>query len=111
MLVEAAYWRPGTSPLEVDNALLRHDLTHLLADFGRPGDAGLVAEHAGRPLGATWFRLWTKEVHSYGFVDASTPELAIAVSQAERGQGVGTALLSRLLELARSLDLAVRASW
>jgi len=100
MLLEAAYWRPGDRPADLDLALSRPDLVYLLADYGRSGDVGVVAEQGERPLGAAWFRTWTPDLHSYGFVDEATPELAIGVQSEWRGRGVGAALLSRLLELA-----------
>jgi GNAT superfamily N-acetyltransferase len=38
----------------------------------------------------------------YGYVDDETPELTMAVLPFARGQGIGTELLTRLMELARS---------
>lgn len=102
MLVEAAYWRPGDRPDDLEAALARPDLVYLLADYGRHGDVGVVAEQGGHALGAAWFRSWTRELHSYGFVDEETPELAIGVRADWRGRGVGAALLTRLLELAKA---------
>ncbi len=105
MLVEAAFWRPGIPRPEVDAALTRPDLAHLLADWGRAGDTAVIAECDAVPVGAAWYRLWTAEQHSYGFVDAATPELAIGVEPGARGRGVGTALLEALIECARQQKL------
>lgn len=110
MLVEAAYWR-GDAPATVAQALAPHELAILLAGWGRPGDSGVVAVK-DTLVGAAWYRLWTDEVHSYGFVDEATPELAIGVRPAARGRGVGGALLDALFERARadgyaSLSLSV----
>lgn len=102
MLVEAAFWRPGAPRPEVDQALARSDLSYLLAGWGRAGDTAVIAERDAVPVGAAWYRLWTTEQHSYGFVDAATPELAIGVQPEARGQGVGTALLEALIECAHS---------
>ncbi len=52
------------------------------------------------PLGAAWYRFWTSEYHSFGFVDESTPEVGIGVRVEKRRQGVGTALLQALLKQA-----------
>ena len=103
MLVEAAYWRPESRPPAIEVALARPDLSYLLAEWGREGDAGVVAEGEGQPLGCAWFRTWTNELHSYGFIDERTPELVIGVVLSCRRQGVGYLLLRRLAELARRM--------
>ena len=70
--------------------------------MGPHGDRGLIAEDTATPLGAAWFRLWTTELHSYGFIDALTPELGIAVSLQHRRNGIGRALLRDLIAMARA---------
>ena len=75
---------------------------YLLADRGRSGDTGVVAESVDGPIGATWYRFWTDTQHSYGYVDSSIPELGIGVAPTYRGQGIGTALLDALLYSAQS---------
>ena len=102
MLFEAFFWdvraeRPTYS------AFRQHpEFAKLVSGWGRRGDRGVVAEDGGRQLGAAWFRLWTTELHSYGFVDAATPELGIAVAQVYRRQGIGRALLRELIVRARA---------
>jgi ribosomal protein S18 acetylase RimI-like enzyme len=61
-----------------------------------------VAEEQQSKTGAAWFRLWRSELHSYGFVNAETPELGIAVVSAHRSKGVGRVLLRALIEIARA---------
>ncbi len=101
MLFEAAFWRPGEPRPPQDEGLARPDLAKLLRGFGkRTGDLGVVAERDGRPAGAAWCRLWTPAEHSYGFVDAQTPELAIGVLPELRGQGIGLQLLRALAVVA-----------
>lgn len=102
MLFEAFFWDPA--PPRPDFAAFREtdEFRKLLAGWGRPGDRALVAEAGGSPFGAAWFRLWTPALHSYGFVDARTPELAVAVAAGRRGQGVGRDLLAALVETARA---------
>jgi len=105
MIHEAAHHRPVSDPA----------ISRYLEDWGRPGDAAVVAldpsDH--RRVGAAWYRLMLPERPGYGFVDASTPEIVIAVVPDYRGHGVGMALLRKLLETARSkgfdaLSLTVR---
>lgn len=105
MLVEAAFWRPETPAPDVTTALTRPDLSYLLSDWGRPGDAGSIAEADDASIGAAWYRLWTEAQHSYGFVDPATPELGIGVVALHRGCGVGTALLQTLLQTARDAQI------
>lgn len=73
------------------------------AGWGRGGDRGLIAvdEAARRPLGAAWLRLHP-EGASTGYVDEHTPELAIGIVPESRGQGLGGALLSALIETVRA---------
>jgi GNAT superfamily N-acetyltransferase len=99
----AANWRPGAAPLPAEDVLLAEDrLGRYLVGWGRPGDAGVVAddERAG-PIGAAWYRLFPREEPGYGFVSEAIPELSIGVRPAFRGGGVGTALLTALVRLAR----------
>ena len=105
MMYEAAHHRPVSDPA----------ISRYLEDWGRPGDAAVVALDPGdhRRVGAAWYRLMPPERPGYGFVDASTPEIVIAVVPNYRGRGVGMALLRKLLETARSegfdaLSLTVR---
>ena len=62
----------------------------------------MAAAHDGARLGAAWFRLWTPEAHSYGFVDASIPEIGMAVVASHRSKGIGRTLIQALIERARA---------
>lgn len=67
----------------------------------RAGDVGVVAEDETRqPRGAAWFRLLSTDNPGYVFIDESIPEVSIAVLGSSRGRGIGTELLSTLLEKA-----------
>jgi ribosomal protein S18 acetylase RimI-like enzyme len=110
MLFEAFHWdvvaaeRPPLASFRDEP-----EFRKLLAGWGRAGDRLLVAEDGGiaagekgERLGAAWFRLWTAELHSYGFVAPEVPELGLAVVGAHRSRGVGRALLRELIDLARA---------
>ena len=104
MLAEAAFWRPDGPTGTVADVLVRPELAHYVADWPRPGDDGVVAE-VGRPVGAAWLRLLPGSDPGYGFVDATTPEIAMAVLPQWRGRGLGTRLLDGLLVQAREKGL------
>jgi GNAT superfamily N-acetyltransferase len=101
MQFEAFLWNPDESRQEVGEFLRSTEFVKLHAGWGRPGDRCLIAEVGGIPVGAAWFRLWTEENHSYGYVDEATPELGIAVKESHRTKGVGRALLGALIETAK----------
>ena len=94
MLRHAYYARWGD---EADVPLERY-----VAGWGRPGDSALVAIDEFQPVGAAWYRLFEEDEPGYGFVDAGTPELTIAIVPSRRGRGLGEELLTALLEQARS---------
>jgi len=100
--------------LSVADALDVPEVARYIVGFGRDGDLGLIAELDGRQVGAAWYRLFTVQEPGYGFVDAATPELGIAVVPAARRRGVATALLEALAAAARrdgigALSLSVNA--
>ena len=80
MLKHAYHWRLNADP---DLPVARY-----VNNWGRPGDAGLVAWEAG-PVGAAWYRLFPANAPGFGFVDEETPELTIAVVPSRRGSGLG----------------------
>src|SRR5690349_15768415 len=86
----------------VDVMLARPELRVYVVGWPRPGDRAVVAEQHGTPVGAAWYRLFTETAHGYGFVDTETPELGVAVRASARGGGVGSALLSALIDHARA---------
>ena len=92
MLVHAYYWRA-----RVPGSLV----SRYARGWGRPGDTAVIALEGGFPVGAAWFRLFPPAEPGYGFVDESTPELAIAVVPSKRGHGIGDEMLKALLAKAK----------
>jgi ribosomal protein S18 acetylase RimI-like enzyme len=101
MLFEAFFWDASATRAPFSECRRHPEFAKLLSGWGRPGDHAVIAEDGGQPVGAAWFRLWTADLHSYGFVDATTPELGIAVSPEHRKRGIGRSLLRALIEVAR----------
>jgi GNAT superfamily N-acetyltransferase len=101
MLVAALAWRPGAELPPVDFVLAHPQVVVFHEDWGRQGDTALVAERAGERIGLVWYRFFTDEAHGEGYVDAETPELAIAVVDGYRGRGVGRRLMEAIHDRAR----------
>jgi ribosomal protein S18 acetylase RimI-like enzyme len=106
MLYEAVHWVPEeTGPKPPPEELLADvRLRRYVAGWGRPDDLALVARDAGtgREVGAAWYRVFSEDEPGYGFVDAATPEIVLAVDSDRRGTGVGGTLLRALMEAARA---------
>jgi GNAT superfamily N-acetyltransferase len=94
MLRHAYHWRLSE---DTERPVYRY-----VANWGRRGDAGVLALEGPHAYGAAWFRLFTEDEPGFGFVDEQTPELTIAVVPSRRGKGAGAELLMALLERARA---------
>ena len=109
MVVEAVNWPP-------DRAVPRQQVlddprnAHYVSGWKQKTDFGVVAvggpapgqwpadeDDPGSPVGAAWLRRLPADDPGYGFVDAQTPELTMALYQPWRGRGIGRALIRRLL--------------
>jgi ribosomal protein S18 acetylase RimI-like enzyme len=106
MVFAALDWRPDVELPPPEFVLAHPQVVIFHRDWGREGDAGLVAEEDGRPIGAVWWRFFTEDEHGEGYVDEETPELAIAVVEGFRGRSVGRALMDALHEHGRRIGLA-----
>ncbi|MEM8556649.1 MAG: GNAT family N-acetyltransferase [Bacteroidota bacterium] len=111
MLYHAVHVPPGHAPPAPDIVQVP-ELARYVADWkSHPDDLGVAAEVDGTPVGAAWLRRLGKgPVRGYGFIDAATPELTIAVLPDHRGRGIGTALLTALLDTARTRFAALSLS-
>ena len=95
MLRHAYHWR-------LSEAAAESPVYRYVQNWGRPGDAGVVAMEGPHAYGAAWFRLFSRDEPGFGFVDEQTPELTIAVVPSRRGKGAGKELLEALLARARA---------
>jgi ribosomal protein S18 acetylase RimI-like enzyme len=106
MLYQALYVPPGQPPFPRE-ILQQPEIACYVHGWGQPHDRGFAALVEGEPVGAAWLRLLTVERPGYGYVDDDTPELSIAVLPEFRGMGIGSQLLTHLLEQAQALYPAV----
>jgi ribosomal protein S18 acetylase RimI-like enzyme len=100
MLFHAAHMA-ADGARSADEAREHPFLGKYVGGWGRPGDLGAVGEARGQPVGAAWARHLVGAEKSYPAADDAYPELAIAVLPEWAGQGVGGALLGRLIAMAR----------
>lgn len=110
-LGEAAFWRPDTPTPTGVEVMEDPRYAKYLEGWPRPGDYGLIAE-LDEPVGAAWYRTYSRASHGHGFVGEDVPELAIAVIAARRNQGIGRRLLLDLIGASvaqgfRALSLSV----
>jgi GNAT superfamily N-acetyltransferase len=75
-------------------------------EWGRRGDTGLVADEGGSAVGLAWYRFFTEDEHGEGFVDETTPEVAVAVVDGYRGRGIGGSLMDAIYLRAREQGVA-----
>lgn len=92
-LYQAIHTEPG-DPRPPRSVTAGPALRAYVEGFGRTGDVAVCAEEGGEVVGAAWARL----MRGYGFAGDGVPELAVSVLPGHRGRGVGTALLSSLVE-------------
>jgi len=107
MIYEAAFHPERPRP-PLDEALRLPHVARWVEGWGRAGDASVIAiEDGSRPVGAAWYRLFGRyERGNEGFVDAATPVLAVATAPDRCGRGIGGALLTALMEQARTVGFA-----
>jgi GNAT superfamily N-acetyltransferase len=91
-----AAFRPGPLP---EGASEMPRVTRWSADWGRPGDAGVIAWHDGERVGAAWCRVLA-DLLARDAEGRPLPELAIAVVPDHQAHGVGARLLDGLARAA-----------
>lgn len=70
------------------------ELQVYITDFGkRANDICFLAEVDGKVAGAVWVRV----MEDYGHLEDGVPSFAISLYKEYRGQGIGTALMKRML--------------
>ena len=101
-LFEAVSWNPERELPPYEFVIAHPELARYHDGWGRTGDLAVIAERGGEPVGASLCRLFTPDDHGHGYVDDATPELAVAVWEGHRGEGIGTRLMSAIEDAARA---------
>ncbi|MBT1635075.1 GNAT family N-acetyltransferase [Clavibacter michiganensis] len=101
MLLASMDWRDDRA-MTRERMLATPELAHYVAGWPRVGDVGVVAELAGRPVGAAWARLFADDDRGYGFVATDVPELGMALVPSARGRGLGRRMLGELVAAVRA---------
>src|SRR6185312_11319526 len=78
------------------------ELSHYFTSFLSGRDFGLADVDGDTIRAVAWLVFLPAEDPGYGFVDADIPELSITTFAGHRRQGVGSALLSEVIDRARS---------
>jgi GNAT superfamily N-acetyltransferase len=102
VLYMALDWNPEETLPPIEVVVEHPEALRYHTGWGRRGDFGVAAEIDGDFVGGAYCRLFTAEDHGHGFVDAETPEVAVAVVAGHQGAGIGGRLLQELARLARA---------
>jgi ribosomal protein S18 acetylase RimI-like enzyme len=86
---------------DIESAQRDPNLRCYVDDYGRPGDTGVIAAIDGVSVGAAWVRLSPGEEQPSKVWTSEIPELAIATLPDRRGAGIGSVLMTALVEAAR----------
>jgi GNAT superfamily N-acetyltransferase len=91
--LHVALWDAPDEPRRPLTVLDDRRISALVADWGRPGDVGFLAEAQNdrEQLGAVWIRSYTTPPMGEEFLDRSIPHLGIAVLDSFQRMGIGTA--------------------
>jgi GNAT superfamily N-acetyltransferase len=100
-LFEAVSWNPERELPPYEFTIAHPELARYHEGWGRRGDIAVIAEDDGKVVGVSLCRLFTAENHGHGYVDDETPELAVAVWDGHRGEGIGTQLMDAIEQAAR----------
>lgn len=98
MLYQSIFVKPGSSPSDRD-ILSLPEIRKYVENWGRENDFGFIAidNESELKIGAIWLRYFDFKNKGYGYISDNIPEIGIAVDYKRRGQGIGSALLKKLL--------------
>jgi ribosomal protein S18 acetylase RimI-like enzyme len=99
--LHVALWDPPPAPLRPIEVLDTATVRIYAESWGRASDLGVVGELGGIPVGACWMRLLPEGV-GLASIDATTPQLGIALEPAYQHRGLGEVLMRGALAAAQA---------
>lgn len=94
-LYEAIFIPDGVEP-PAKSIINSPELQVYISEFGnKKDDCCLVAEAEEKIVGAVWVRI----MNDYGHIDDQTPSFAISLYKENRGYGIGTDMMRKMLSL------------
>ena len=101
MLYEAVFWRPNPDKPAFEEGLAYPGVNHALVDWGaKEGDTAVITLVDSMPAGAAWYRFYTDDNCIRGYINETTPVIAIAVQNDYQRQGIGGQMLEWLISQA-----------
>ncbi|APV50034.1 hypothetical protein BWI17_10270 [Betaproteobacteria bacterium GR16-43] len=99
-LLHVALWDPPPAAMRPREVLDNPGASIYAANWGQPGDVGVIGDIDGEPIGACWMRL-IRGGAGLGYIDDETPQLGIALFGPWQHKGHGKVLMLGALEAAR----------
>ncbi len=101
MLYEAIY-QPDKNNLIPRSVLNIPEVNAYICDFGKKkDDYCLVADCKDKIVGAVWVRIISGDIKGYAYIDDHTPEFAISLLKEYRNQGIGSRLMTTMIDYLR----------
>jgi ribosomal protein S18 acetylase RimI-like enzyme len=97
-LLYAAIYQPDTAVPIPRSVINSPEVRVYIENFGQKSDDYcLVADLEGQIIGGVWARVLSDEPKGYGNIDDKTPEFAISVFREFQKQGIGTLLMTKMI--------------
>jgi ribosomal protein S18 acetylase RimI-like enzyme len=101
MLYQAIYQPDEANPIP-RNIVELPEIRVYIDNFGqKKDDYCLVADSNGKIVGAVWIRILAGDIKGFGNIDDETPEFAISLYKEYRNQGIGTQLMTAMIQQLR----------
>ena len=102
MLYESLYVPEGGQPFARE-IIQEPFMAKYVQEWGRDGDLGYIAvDDNNSKIGSITARCFTADHPGFGYVADNVPELGMAILPAYCGQGIGTALMTSLMDELRA---------